>query len=159
MSLSIPSTSISVFRSTTAQPGWTKITTFNEFMLRIVNGTVTSVTAQTFSTVFTSMAIPGNVVISGSAAATTITIAQMQGHSHPQGNTAILTTPTRVLITTPTFAAINVNTTVFTPGGSVGLAGGGLSHTHPFTNATAPAVSNTIDFNVRYVDVILAQRN
>jgi hypothetical protein len=162
MSLSIPSTSITIFRSTTAQPGWTKITTFNDYMLRIVSGDVFSVVAQPFSTVFTSMPIPGTVLISGSVADTTITIAQMQGHSHGAGNSAPISSPVRVNATAPTFAAIDVFTTVFNPSPGTGFTGGGLSHTHPFTNqpgtvtATGPG---SIDFNVKYVDVILAQRN
>jgi hypothetical protein len=161
MSLSIPSTSITVFRSTTAQPGWTKITTFNEFMLRITNGSVSNVTAQTFSTVFTSMAIPGNIVLSGTVADTTISLTQMQTHFHPNSNTAILGSPTRVVNTAPTFVFINVDSTTFNPATSTGPAGGGLSHTHPFGLPPSgyPAGTSSIDFNIRYVDVILAQRN
>lgn len=165
MSASIPTTSISIFRSNTAQPGWTKLTTLNDYMLRVVNGTANINNAQSFTSVFTPMPISGNIIVSGSVANTTITVSQMANHFHPNGNTALLgpfSNP--VSSSAPTFTMIDARPgtpvgTRFSPGGSVGNTGGGEAHTHPFSNVNVPMSSGQISLTVKYVDVIIAQRN
>jgi len=156
---SINSGSVTIFRQTSAQPGWTKLTTVNDYMLRIVNGANNTVAAQAFSTVFSSQGITGNITVSGTVSATTISTPQMAPHNHPDAITATLNSPTRFPnVTTPTFGVINASTASLNLSGT-GPAGGGSSHTHPLTNSTAPITTSTLNFNVRYVDVILARRN
>ena len=72
----IPSGTAMLFRQTAAPTGWTKVTTYNNYALRVVNGTVTSGGTVAFTTAFTSQAV------SGTNTGTAITTAQMPAHNH-----------------------------------------------------------------------------
>lgn len=69
---SFPSGTAMLFQQTAAPTGWTKVTTFNDAVLRIVSGTAASGGANTFSSVQAQTAT-GN---------TTISVAQMPAHTH-----------------------------------------------------------------------------
>ena len=124
-----------LFQQTAAPTGWTKQTTHNDKSLRVVSGTASSGGSTAFTSVFTSR------TFSGTVGNTTLTIAQMPSHNHTfNGNT---------------FADGIAGVTFETRGGSsrtTSSTGGGGSHNHSFTGIAA-------DFDVQYVDVIIATKD
>lgn len=159
MAASISTNSISLFRNAAAQPGWTKLTTFNEYMLRVVNGTASSVAASPFSTVFANSTISGSVTLSGTVGNVTLQADQIIKHTHPVNGRYLSPTPTRVSTATPTnVIAISQTTTSASTYNSPATGGGG-AHTHSLANVSVGFTGGSIDFSVKYVDVIVAQRN
>jgi hypothetical protein len=126
-----------LFQQTAAPTGWTKDTTHNDKVLRIVNGAVSSGGTVAFTSVFTSQAI------SGSVGSTTLVEGQIPSHSHTQRHY----TATKGGATYPGgqggTLANNITTTA---------TGGSGSHNHSFTGSA-------IDLAVQYVDVIIATKN
>ena len=152
----LPAGTAMVFQQTTAPTGWTKVTTNNDCVLRVVSGTVGTGGTVAFSTAFNA---------TNSVDGTAITTAQMPVHNHG--------------ITDPGHAhAINAYTSgteaggyglansagfqnrplVSTTGGqgttgvgtgiSINNAGSGSTHSHTLANLA-----------VKYVDVIIATKN
>lgn len=66
-----------VFIQSAAPTGWTKITTYNDYALRIVSGSVTTGGSVGFSSIFSSA-----FTVTGSVGSTTITESQMPSHGH-----------------------------------------------------------------------------
>lgn len=134
-----------LFQQTAAPTGWTKQITHNDKALRVVSGTASSGGTTAFTTVFVNQT--PTITTSGlSAAATTLTTAQMPSHTHKSPylsgagsglNAAFLSdSPPSGLDTTST--------------------GGGGSHTHTVSGS---ATSSAITLNVQYVDLIIASKN
>jgi len=132
------------FNQTNAPTGWTKSTSVDDAAFRLVSGSVGSGGSANFSTAFVSQAVTITAV-SGSAGATTLSTPQIPSHSHTSG----------------TFGAgFNGGGTPYlnaAGSGNTGNTGGGGSHTHPFSFSNATA--NAIDLAVKYVDLIIAQKN
>jgi hypothetical protein len=148
-SYTIPLGSISIFQQTAAPVGWTKITTHNDKMLRLVAGTVSSGGTTGFSTVFTdkSVSFAANTLV---GAATTLSLTQIPAHTHLVGG----------ITQRKCFASGFYLSPVVQPG-STGpqvseLIGGGGSHQH---STSGTPVSPTLQLSVQYVDIILAQKN
>jgi hypothetical protein len=143
------------FNQTAAPTGWTKDTSNDNAALRLVSGSVGTGGSIDFTTLFASTGtVPAGVVnissISGSASATTLSTPQIPSHTHtsavvgggiPQGGG---------------------------PGGGpqanngdTGATGGGGSHTHPFSFSSGAASFSgaALDLAVKYVDLIIAQKN
>lgn len=59
-----PSGTIAIFHQTNAPTGWTKITTYNNYALRVVSGTVTTYSGMLFTSVFTTRYPSGSVSVS-----------------------------------------------------------------------------------------------
>jgi hypothetical protein len=141
-----------MFVQTAAPTGWTKSITHDNKALRIVSGTASSGGSVAFTTAFASQTPAGSVAvsaISGSAGATTLTTPQIPSHTHPGGggNNSQQASPGM---------AQNVNGAA-----STGPAGGGGSHTHPFsfTSGTASFTGTAINLAVQYVDAIIATKD
>jgi hypothetical protein len=165
---SIPSGSISVFQQTAAPTNWTKITTYTNYTLRIVNSTASTGGTVAFTSAFATYPLTGTVAgVTGiSAGGTTLTTAMMSAHRHTTHN--VYQSPT---YTTSNQPATNVpapslgpvaaypGSSFGTPGvsGAMDVAGGG-PHSHTFTASPSP-VTASIGFGIAYVDVILASRN
>jgi hypothetical protein len=162
-----------LFRQTAAPTGWTKVTSFDNYALRIVSGSASTGGSVAFTTAFASQTpsyTPSNGTlsatagtlsvssISGTVGATTLSTAQIPSHSH--------TYPT---YTTPDFNngsyAAGNSSSGATP--STNNAGSGGSHTHSFSGSGSiggsPSLSGTvggsvsaINLAVQYVDVIIA---
>jgi len=119
-----------LFQQTAAPTGWTKVTTYNDYALRIVSGSASTGGSVAFSTAFASGL---------SAGATTLSTAQMPSHTHPAG-----------------LNGGGGGCYQFPGGGggvssspiTTGATGGGGSHTHSLPS-----------FAVQYVDVIIATKN
>jgi|TARA_R110000822_G_scaffold186283_2_gene325369 hypothetical protein len=118
--------------------GWTQVTAHNDVSMRIVSGTGGGTGGSVaFTTAFSSQAV------TGTTAATTLTIAQIPAHTHTGG-------------TGQTHSNDPEPGTAMTVGNSAntlasGSTGGGESHLHALT-------SSVINLAVKYVDMILATK-
>lgn len=118
-----------LFQQTTAPPGWTKITTYNDYALRVVNGTAGTGGNNAFSTTFSYRTSDG----------ASLSIAQLAAHTHSLTieNTNGGGTTVRPAQVTD---ALNVTTV------SSNSTGSGSAHSH------------TYDMRVLYVDCIIATK-
>jgi hypothetical protein len=132
-----------LFRQTAAPTGWTKVTTYNDYALRIVSGAASTGGSVAFTTAFASGLSSGSTTAGGTVGSTTLGTGEIPSHDH------------------------SISTSIYGGGGSrsnvgnqatnsynTGSTGGGGSHTHSFTGTghthTLPS------FAVQYVDVIIA---
>jgi hypothetical protein len=164
---SIPSTSITVFALSAALTGWTKLTTYNDYMLRVVSSSPGTGGSTAFSTVFSS-AVSTSATRTFTALTLAPTSANSPTHTHPSGSPAIIGSPGSP-------AGVNdaggptVAPTVYTyddnpSDGSTDSSGSGSGHTHttamPATLRGPTSVpATTLNFSINYLDLILAQRN
>jgi hypothetical protein len=153
-----PSGTRMTFNQTAAPTGWTKDTSVDNAAFRLVSGSVSSGGTLDFSAVFaaSSSTVPAGSVsissISGSASATTLTTPQIPSHSHtlPASNSGIVGPSPELSGTGGTVGAE-----------STGNTGGGGSHTHPFSFSSGAATfsGTALNLAVKYVDLIIAQKN
>jgi len=136
------------FNQTNAPTGWTKDTSTDNAGFRLVSGSVGSGGSIDFTSAFSSSTSVTVSSVSGSAGATTLSTPQIPSHSHSlTGGNQCGPKPTRIRITFDTNDVNPQNT---------GAAGGGGSHTHPFSFSSG---SGTVNLAVKYVDLIIAQKN
>lgn len=148
------------FNQTAAPTGWTKDTSVDNAAFRLVSGSVSSGGTLNFSAVFaaSSSTVPAGSVsissIAGSAGATTLSTPQIPSHSHSGGVSSTISRagPTKFDPGAPAFNPPSVDT---------GTTGGGGSHTHPFSfsSGSASFTGTALDLAVKYVDLIIAQKN
>jgi hypothetical protein len=169
----IPSSTISLFCQPAAPvPGWVKLTTRTDYAIRVVTNTGGGVGgAVAFSSVFNNLSAP----ITYSATATTsdataLTGPQLPVHNHgtvvsnngtlqPSGPSTSPTSPlnawyvsgTRSLSTPPTATYIGPGTT-----GPIGSVANG--HSHGVTGPVGYPSTCSLDFRIKYVDMIQAQK-
>ena len=151
------------FNQTNAPTGWTKSTSVDNAAFRVVSGSVSSGGSVDFSTLFaaSSSAVPSGSVsissISGSAGATTLSTPQIPSHRHATIFNEGANNPLDYQ-QGPTDAG-NIATFSF-PKGTNNVGGGG-SHDHPFSFSSGSATfsGNAINLAVKYVDLIIAQKN
>jgi hypothetical protein len=147
----IPSGTVMLFGQTNAPTGWTKLTTHNDKALRVVSGAASSGGATTFSAAFNS---------SFTSDGTTLTENQIPSHRHGMFDQYDTQPSARELGDFPSYSAawgsnsggnteysMNTNLTQDANFGVSGAIGGSEAHTH------------TMNFNLAYVDVILASKN
>jgi hypothetical protein len=134
-----------MFVQTAAPTGWTKSTTHNDKVLRVVSGSASSGGTTAFSTVFANQT--PTITTSGlSAGATTLTSGQIPSHTH-----------TIVRATDPCSPGTAAANGGFAGGSlTTSSTGGGGSHTHSISGS---ATSSAITLNVQYVDVIIATKD
>jgi hypothetical protein len=136
------STTLMLFQQTAAPTGWTKQTTHDNKALRVVTGAAASGGTSTFTTCFTNQT--PTITTSGlSAAATTLTTAQIPSHVHSQGSTDV-------------GSRAGDGTNFLTDPSNTGATGGGGSHTHTISGS---ATSSAVTLAVQYVDLIIAAKD
>lgn len=156
--LDFPSGTKMLFVQTSAPPGWTKLTTADNAALRVVSGTAGSGGSMNFTTAFTARSV------SGAVGDTALTADQIPAHRHNMFDIYDTTQfyelgdyPSN----TPAWGSnsggnteysMNTNLSQNASVGITGATGGGLSHTHSF-------FGSAIDFAVKYVDAIIAQKD
>ena len=146
---SFPSGTRMTFNQTNAPTGWTKDTSTNNTAFRLVSGNVSSGGSVDFTTAFRATTPVTVTSMSGSAGSTTLSTPQIPSHSH---DTVITdTSPGGVSGDLARTNPYSSRTTIAT-----GNTGGGGGHTHPFSFSTG---SGTVDLSVRYVDLIIAQKD
>jgi hypothetical protein len=147
----LPSGTVSLYYQASAPSGWSQVTSYNDYALRIVSGTGGGTGGTTaFSTVFTNQTptISGGV-LSGSVGATTLTLAQIPSHSHGlpfngPGNQIM--------------GSWSDGQGGYNPA-TTNNEGGGGSHTHSFSGSVSAITSSAITLNVRYVNIIICSKN
>jgi len=136
------------FNQTSAPTGWTKSTSTDNAGFRLVSGNVGSGGSVDFTTAFVSDRAVTVTSMSGSAGATTLSTPQIPSHTH---STNI----------GPAFGGCSPlpsagNGVGVPPAIVTGATGGGGSHTHPFSFSTG---AGTVDLSIKYVDLIIAQKD
>lgn len=137
-----PAGTAMLFAQTAAPTGWTKSTTHDNKALRVVSGTAGSGGTTAFTSVFTSRTPTGTV------GSTTLAESQMPSHTHQLGYAggSGTTGPNNTLgAATPPYGGLLFGVTTYP-------TGGGGAHNHSFTGTA-------LDFNVQYVDVIIAVKD
>jgi hypothetical protein len=134
---------LTFFRQTNSPTSWVKQTTHDNKALRVVSGTVGSGGTRTFTQVFTT------VIPSASTSSNTISTTQMGIHGHLVSNgTLHWRTSTVGPIGNP-----GVGTAIRRAGDvqTAAPTGSGSSHNHSLS-------IGSVNFNISYVDVILASK-
>ena len=159
----LPSGTITLFKQETAIVGWAKLTTRNDYTLRVVSGTAGTGGTVNFSTVFSTITVSGT--FSGSVTgtgATSITASQLPAHTH--GNYlkgSVSTTSFSGSASNPMPSGSYVSNQAANPiTTGTGLSATAAGHSHPATGTISASISNaTVDFSVKYVDMIQAQKD
>lgn len=157
--LVVPSGSKMLFMQSAAPMGWTKITDHNNAALRVVSGSVVNGGSVDFTSVFSPKAVDGTVEIGDTA----LTEAQMPSHTHQivtvnsggMTSDGKLYTGLNLNFGTSAYIASQWNDRSGYNEVTLNSKGSGAAHTHTaeFTG------SGTIDLSVKYVDVILAEKD
>lgn len=153
---SIPAGAVTNFANASAPTGWTQVTTYNNYAMRIVSGTGAGTGGSVgFTTAFASQTPAGTI------GATTLSTSQMPGHAHSiyGQSTSGINGVGSGASTAKGIAGDASNNTYgyyFTAPGNgaqyIQNTGGGGSHDHTFTGTA-------INLAVQYVDNILCQKN
>ena len=152
----IPSGSAMLFQQTSAPTGWTKVTTYNDYAIRIVSGTASTGGSVAFTTAFKSQAVTGSNS-GGAVSATSLSTGQMPSHGHSPS----------AYIFGGHYLSYNC-TNCYSGGGGdpfgqgtsptyTANTGCGGSHSHGFTQPTFSGTA--INLAVNYVDHIIATKN
>lgn len=136
------------FNQTNAPTGWAKDISRDNAAFRLVSGSVGSGGTLNFTDAFSSSTTTTVSSITGSAGATTLSTPQIPSHNH--SFTTFDTGPGGGIVARAAggSAPSQVNNTTST--------GGGGSHTHPFSFSSG---SGAVNLEVKYVDLIIAQKN
>lgn len=164
-STSIESGSSTLFYQASAPVGWTKLTGNNDIGIRITNGTGGGTGGtQPFTTCFTNVSVTGSAAVSGSIGSYTLSLSEIVSHAHPSGGIAGVTSaikgngsplfPVFTGATQPTLLGPVTYSPTSTP-----PAGQGFSHTHPAISSGGAFTGDSFLMNIKYADVIVAQRN
>jgi hypothetical protein len=146
-----PSGTLMLFQQTSAPTGWTKQTTHNDKVLRVVSETAGFGGDTAFTSVFTSRT-PSGSNTGGSVSEHTLTIEQMPSHNH-----SVYASGTGGGVGVVNLNRVKGNGTVEGPYNNfITSTGGGQSHSHGFTNPTF--TGTPMNFNVQYVDLIIASK-
>jgi hypothetical protein len=154
-----------LFQQTTAPTGWTKDTTHNNKALRVVSGTASSGGTVAFTTAFDSQSVSGSIsnTVSGSTAGHTLSVSEMPSHNHSITSTARRDGGSPPGGSFPHGSSFGTDTTLATVGLTLSIdnTGGGGSHSHGAgTLAVSSAFTGTsINMDVQYVDVIIAEKD
>lgn len=142
----IPAGTLMLFQQTAAPTGWTKQTSHDNKALRVVSGTAGSGGTTAFTSVFANQT--PTISLSGlSAAATTLSTAQMPSHSH--GFNAAASAFYGPTLGPDGYGAISEQSL------GTGGAGSNGSHSH---SVSGSASSSAVTLNVQYVDLIIASK-
>jgi hypothetical protein len=144
------------FNQTNAPTGWTKDTGTDNAAFRLVSGSVSSGGTVDFTTAFVSQTPNISISsISGSAGATTLSTPQIPSHTHDSifgGGCG----PGSYKFSSQFSGDAPPDNNPVRP---TAATGGGGSHTHPFSFSSGSATSSAINLAVKYVDLIIAQKN
>jgi plastocyanin len=160
---SIPTGTICKFQQTTAPTLWTKLTSYNDYALRVTSGTVSTGGTRAFSAVFANQVSTAGGTLGTVTASVDPAVGGTVAHQHigVQVNLgAYVYDPAALTVPSPSVA---FGTAGALPGPTT-AAGGGVAHNHSITvpatyNSPTPLSATNADFSIKYVDMILAQRN
>lgn len=152
----IPAGTRMLFQQSTAPTGWTKVTDHNNKALRVVSGTASHGGSMNFTTAFAQGRTVSSVAAGGSVGNRALSTEMLASHAHAQ---TIHDGSQHVAVNTA--GSFNGRATGSENRTSrkrmdTSPSGSGSSHDHPFTPT---AHAHTFDFNIAYVDVIIASKN
>jgi len=162
---SIPTGSSCIFQQTTAPVNWTKIGAYNDYALRVTSDTVSAGGTRNFTTVFSDQAPTAGGTLGAVTAKVDPAVGGTVAHQHvgTQINLgSYVYDPASPL--SPTAPTVAFGTSGALPG-PTDSQGSGTAHNHSITvpttyNSPTPlSASTNADFSIKYVDMILAQRN
>jgi hypothetical protein len=143
----IPSGSAMLFQQTAAPTGWTKVVTYNDCGLRVVNGTAGSGGANAFSTVMAQTVVGSH----------TLSVSEIPSHGHSVSDTHTHG------YSEPTFPG---GGSPFASGGGISISSSSLSTSGTnsgaisvLANGGGSAHNHSIVMNMTYVDIIIATKN
>jgi hypothetical protein len=142
--LGFPSGTTMLFQQTAAPTGWTKQTTHNDAALRVVSGTVSSGGSRSFSAVFGQNQTVG----------TQLTTAHLPAHTHGSVGNHAHTYYTGPLTGYSGFAISGG----VTQGRQLTSTGNAGAHQHASVGNNQ-AHAHSMDIRVKYVDLIIAQKD
>jgi hypothetical protein len=158
--IAIPRGSVTNWLQAAAPRGWTRVTTNDDALMRIVgtatpgtggsNGFVATFNSQTGTGTGTT---GGGTTGTGTSGATTLTTAQLASHTHPL--------PTTFANAFASCGGTSVLSTVGS-GNNTGANGSGGSHTHTVPGLSVPGLSVpslSITTAIKYVDNLIAIKN
>ena len=158
-----PSGTALLFVQTTPPTGWTKSTTHDNKALRVVSGLASSGGGTSFTSVFASRTPSGTIdsrTQTGLIGNTTLSQIQMPMHTHAQQYATIggstsgpnLVAGQGQTPASPVFFTGNIMT---------GIAGANGAHTHSLTSNphNHTFTGTAMDFDIQYVDVIIATKD
>lgn len=162
----LPTGTVSVFCQAAAPlPGWEKVTTYNDYTLRVVNGSGGSVGGSVaMSTLFTTITMPATVSATvPTSTATALTAPQLPVHNHgpswsPDGSIQPSGPQASVYyFLGPITAGAWPGNTFTGPGTAGPISPTSSGHSHGAAPGTGPATCS-LDFRVKYVDMILCRK-
>jgi hypothetical protein len=153
-----------LFRQTAAPTGWTKVTTYNDYALRIVSGSASTGGSVAFTTAFASQGVSGSIANTtaggsvGTSGATTLSLSQTPSHDHSVSGRGVVCGG---VATVGNYTYRSTNDAYESGTAQVYANGGGGSHTHSGGSFTGTAHNHSftgtaINLAVQYVDVIIA---
>jgi hypothetical protein len=144
------------FNQTAAPTGWTKDTSRNNTAFRLVSGNVSSGGSIDFTVAFSATQTVNITSATASVGATTLSTPQIPSHDHSVTSNTFCGCGLQNVAANYQYrsaAAAGGNPSTFW---NVIPNGGGGSHTHPFSFSSAVG---TVDLSVKYVDLIIAQKD
>ena len=142
-----PAGTLMLFQQTNAPTGWTKQTTHDNKALRVVSGAAGSGGINSFTTIFA--AARG---ISVSVGSWTLALNEIPNHGHSLNKPGNMAGNWSDSSGNPLYAQFGGGPNYMNYGDyTIGTNGGGASHSH--------SGSGTADFNVAYVDLIIASKS
>lgn len=159
-----PTGSTTIFKQSTAPTGWTKVTTYNDYTLRIVSGSTGTGGNVNFSagmvfTTYTGVAGPSLDPTNPNFSTTSqAVVAPVPAHSHNAPASKNIPSGSAFPVS-PTIVGWDAPLTTL-PSGTSGLGpiNGGNTHSHNITGSTTFAGGGK-NLNVNYIDVIIASIN
>jgi hypothetical protein len=142
------------FNQTNAPTGWTKDTSTDNAGFRLVSGSVSTGGSVDFTTAFSASTAVTVTSISSSVGATTLSTPQIPSHTH-----TFLTNDQYPYCFNPIQRPVSGNTHEGIIGNvnyTTNATGGGGSHNHPFSFSSG---AGTVNLAIKYVDLIIAQKN
>lgn len=153
---SIPTGNITLFCQAAAPVNWTKLTTYDDYALRVVSGTATVAGSSPFTTCYTDRGVSASVTYSVTLGSYTLSSTEIASHSHSPGGGVASSSSANLAGGAGATALRGIGGAT-----TVAPAGGGGAHSHTYTASAPAAVSfpGTLTLGIQYVDVIQCSRN
>jgi len=154
----VPSGTIHTFQQSAAPTGWTKVTTYHDYAMRIVSGSVGNGGSVAFSSAFSSQSVSGSissVSVTGTSDGHTLSTSEIPSHLHGGGGyeTIHIRGSLGGYSNGPQAASGGDG---FAGWYDIGAGGGGAhSHTFTATSHNHTFTGTNINMAVNYIDFIL----
>lgn len=144
---SVPAGAITNFVNASAPTGWTQVTTYNNYAMRVVSGTGAGTGGSVdFTTAFAN----------GTVGATTLSLSQIPSHTHQGSPTVTQYLSGNVTVSANVFQVTNNSDAGFTTRTQYTY---GSSYFAVASNGSGGSHDHSLSLAVRYVDNILCQKS